>query len=241
MSVLLHCGSKQVTRQEVEAVPVPEYTDTWKPVPYADAIGYLYEQIEEHLGLSVRAEMYGLNKTGNQLFASLMLDTGDKGASLSMGLRQSYDKSLALGTVAGEHTFVCDNLCFSGEAFHVVRKNTVNVWGDFCRLVCEQVQKALSHYRDIRVQNDALKTVPCSLHHGYEILGVALGEGVLTSTQASVAFGDWQTPRYEEFSERNLHSLYNCTTEGLKKGTPGLLIDRHVKAHAFFQREIAQA
>ena len=239
MSIILHCGSKQVTRAEVEAVPVPEHTDTWKPVSYKAAIDFLFAQVAA-LGLEVRAEMYGLNKNGDQLFAMLSLDVGDKGHALSWGLRQSYNKSLALGNVAGEHTLVCDNLCFSGSAFKVVRKNTVNVWEDFCRLIEEQAKNALGHYKVIRAENDALKEVDCGLTRGFEILGVAMGNGVLTPTQATVAFGDWKTPRYEDFAERNLYSLYQCVTEGLKKGGPGLLIDRHVKAHAFMQ-EVAQA
>lgn len=239
MSIILHCGSKKVTRAEVEAVPVPEHTDSWKPVSYKAAIDFLFEQVKE-MGLDVRAEMYGLNKNGDQLFAMLSLDTGDKGHALSWGLRQSLNKSLALGSVAGEHTLVCDNLSFSGSAFKVVRKNTTNVWEDFKRLLSEQAKAALGHYRAIRAENDALKEIGCELTRGYEILGVALGEEVLTPHQATVAYADWQTPRYEDFSERTLYSLYNCMTEGLKKGAPGTLIDRHVKAHAYIQR-VAQA
>ena len=69
---------------------------------------------------------------------------------------------------------------------------------------------------------------------GYAALGTMFGHGILTPTQASVAFQDWREPRHEEFEDRNLWSLYNCVTEGLKKGPAGGIFSRHAKAHGFF-------
>jgi hypothetical protein len=230
---MMHCGGEVVTRKDVENIPVPEHTDTWKPVPYGDAISYLHEQADKRLGLPVRKEHYGLNKDGKQLFALLVLDTGSETGGLAIGHRGSYDKSLANACAVGKDVFVCDNLMFSGSAFVVVRKNTVNVWIDFTRMIATQLDNALGHYKKIEEQEAMLRGKPCNDRRGYAMLGVAYGEGILTSTQASVAFGDWKKPRHEQFTGRNLWSLYNCMTEGLKKGTPGRLLDRHTRAHDF--------
>jgi hypothetical protein len=129
---------------------------------------------------------------------------------------------------------VCDNLCFSGDAFRVIRRNTTNVWADFQRLVNEQVATALSSYEKLQHQTEAMKAKPCHKDRGYALLGVAIGRGLLTPHQASVAFGDWETPRHQEFSDRNIWSLYNAVTEGLKKGSPATVLDRHAKAHDYF-------
>jgi hypothetical protein len=231
---MLHCGSEQVTRQQVEAVPVPAHTQSWKPVSYADAIGYLYQQTERILGLEVESEQYGLNKNGDQMFALLTLKTDREDNGLSIGLRQSYNKSLSLGVAVGAQVFVCDNLCFSGDAFKVLRRNTVNVWSDFRALLTTQISNALGHYADVNAEVDHMRGIPCPERRGFAILGVAIGEGVLTPTQATVAYEDWKRPRHEDFAERNLYSLYNCATEGLKKGAPGRVLDRHARAHAFF-------
>jgi hypothetical protein len=85
-----------------------------------------------------------------------------------------------------------------------------------------------------------MREIPCNVRRGYALLGVALGEGVLTPTQASVAYQDWREPRHEEFSDRNLWSLYNCATEGLKKGQPGRLMDRHAKNHDYFTQFLGE-
>jgi hypothetical protein len=234
MSLILHCGSEATTLAQVLAVPVPEATDTWSPVAYGDAINFLKDTARERLGLEVKSESFGLNKAGLQMFGRITLDTGDSEKGLSIGMRQSYDKSLALGLVGGANVFVCDNLVFSGDAFKVVRRNTVNVWEDFQRLVNEQVGTAMQSFEKVQGEIEAMKAKPCHLDRGFALLGVAIGKGLMTPHQASVAFGDWSEPRHEEFSDRNVWGLYNAVTEGLKKGGPATVIDRHVKAHDYF-------
>jgi hypothetical protein len=232
--LMLHCGSEETKLADVLAVPVPEATDTWKPVAYGDAIDFVKDTALTRLGLDLKSESYGLNKNGSQLFARFTFDAGDERQGLAIGLRQSYNKSLANGLAAGGNVFVCDNLCFDGDAFKVIRKNTVNVWTDFRRLVIEQVDTALVSYGNLTDQIDRMRAIPCHEQRGYALLGVAIGKGLLTPNQSSVAFGDWHTARHEDFADRNLWSLYNCVTEGLKKGGPGSLLDRHAEAHSFF-------
>lgn len=234
-NVMLMCGGRAVTRQEVEAVPVPLATPTWRPVGYGLAIGLLQETIASKLGLPIKKESYGLNKAGDQLFALTTLDTGDPENGLSIGLRQSYNKSLALGVAVGAQVFVCDNLCFRGDAFSVIRKNTVNVLEDFKGLVEASVKASLIHYADISRDIAQFKSIPCDLPRGYELLGRAYGDGLLTTTQATIAFDDWRKPRHAEFSDRNIWGLYNATTEALKKGGTGDVIARHTEMHAFMK------
>ena len=223
-----------VTLEQLTAIPVPEYTRSWRPVPYRDAIDYVKLAAQRQLGLPVASESYGLSKDGQQMFGVITLDTGDNAQGLALGVRGSYNKTLANGLVAGAQLFVCDNLMFSGDAFKIVRKNTINVWADFRALVSSHIQDALGHYRNVIAQGEAMKAVPLPLARGYAVLGVALGEQVLTPTQANVAYGDWREPRHPEFAERSLWGLYQAVTEGLKKGAPGRLADRHTAAHGFF-------
>jgi len=236
--LLLHCGGISATRQDVDAVPVPPPTNTWRPVPYGQAIDFVHEAIKEQLNLPVSGEAYGLNNSGKQMFGVITLKTKNEETDLSIGMRQSYDKSLKLATAGGARVLVCDNLCFSGEAFTVLRKNTKNVWKDFCNLVRTQISKALDHYSDMEKDIEKLKGKSCPTRHGFEMLGVMLGEGILTAHQSSVAFREWREPSHERFQERNMYSLYNATTEGLKKGTPARIIDRHAAAHGFMMAAI---
>ena len=237
--LMLHCGSEAANLDQVKAVPVPQATDTWYPVAYGEAVDYMKAQAARVLGLEVESEGYGLNAKGDQMFALLTMKTDSTEGGLSIGMRQSYNKSLALATAVGRQVFVCDNLMFSGDAFQVIRKNTKNVWADFRRMVAAQLQGALGHYAQMEKDTALMKAMPCHLDRGFAVLGVALGKGLLTPTQATVAYGDWRKPRHEEFSDRNVWSLYNAVTEGLKKGAPARLLDRHAAANDFFMDRMA--
>ena len=194
----------------------------------------LHETVERRLGLELTHEEFALNKSGTQLFHVARFDHGTDEAGLAIGLRQSYDKSLALGVAAGAQVFVCDNLCFSGSDFRVMRKNTTNVWEDFRALIRAQVAHSLGAFDAMQVDFDKLKSVPCNLRRGFAYLGVLQGEGILKPNQATVAYSDWREARHEEFADRNLWGLYNAVTEGLKRGSARDVIDRYTNAHGWF-------
>jgi len=231
----------RTTRDEVFALQPPAHTDSWKPVAYQDAIEMLHGTVRRSLGLELTSEQYSLNKAGTQLFHVARFDHGTEESGLAIGLRQSYDKSLALGVVAGAQVFVCDNLCFRGSDFQIMRKNTTNVWDDFRSLIRAQVAHSLEAFDAMQVDFGALKSIPCNLRRGYAYLGVLQGEGILKPNQATIAYEDWREARHAEFAERNLWGLYNAVTEGLKKGAAGLTIERHVDAHDWFRGEAARS
>ena len=155
--LILHCGSEATTLEQVMAVPVPQATDSWNPVAYGDAIQFLKDTARERLGLTVKSESFGLNKSGHQMFGRITLDTGDAEKGLSIGMRQSYDKSLALGLVGGANVFVCDNLCFSGEV-SVVRKHTSRIM--------EQIESRPSTEDGVNSDDVYLKTADISVSRG---------------------------------------------------------------------------
>ena len=223
-----------VSLDQLSSITVPQNTRTHHPLPYADAVGYIKAAAQRALGLPIASEEYGTSKDGMQAFAAITLDTGDRDSGLVLGWRGSYNKTLSNMFAAGPQLWVCDNLMIGGDAVKVLRKNTLNVWADFRALVNASIGDSLDHYRRTLSQADAMKAVNLPKERGYAVLGVALGNAVLTPTQANVAFGDWREPRHEEFNQRTLFGLYQAVTEGLKKGAPGRLIDRHVKAHEFF-------
>ncbi len=238
MSLMLHCDSEETTRAMVEAIPTPSRTGRYNPVGYADALAILEDTVKAVLGLELLSETYGLNQKGNQLFAHFIFDADDTDGGLAVGLRQSLNKTLALGTVVGKGVFVCDNLLLCGE-LKVVRKNTTNVYRDYRTQLSAQLEDAMQHYKALNHELDAWKTTHISEREGYQLLGVAMGKArVLSAQQGSIALKDWETPRHSEFSERNAYNLYQCVTEGLKKGAPGRMAERHLAARAFMQNEV---
>tara|TARA_R100000808_G_C2141273_1_gene149057 strand:- start:977 stop:1825 length:849 start_codon:yes stop_codon:yes gene_type:complete len=226
----------RVGLDEVLAVPMPEATKSYKPVSNGELINWLHHQIDSYLpGVGIRQEKYGLSRKDQQMFGVITLDMGESQKGLAIGVRNSYDKSLSIGVAMGAQVFVCDNLCFSGDDLTFMRKHTLNAEGDVKSKIGAVLQRSEVVYQRIGRECEAMKGIGVDLNRGYELIGIAGGHGVITSHQQNIVYRDWRTPRHEDFAERNLWSLYNCFTEGLKKGPAGGIMDRHAEAHQFFR------
>jgi hypothetical protein len=237
---MLHCGAERVDFAGICAVAPPRRTRSYCPVPNGDLVGKLKHEIQRH-GLTIIKEEYGLSKDGQQLFGVLTIDTGNPAHPMVIGFRNSYNKTLSITIVIGTQVFVCDNLCISGNGQKALRKHTVNVWRDVVALLERAMREALGHYDEMNRQLEALRALPCHLDLGYDLIGRALGHKVLLPQQATVALNDWREPRHQEFADRNMYSLYNCFTEGLKRGRMAALSDRHIVAHDFFEHLVPAA
>ena len=115
-SLILHRGGWDATKADLAAVPVPEETDSYVPVPYARFV----EEIELHaprLRLTIESASFALARSGQQMFGVLNLEAPgpDGDYAFALGLRNSYDHSFSLGLVAGVRVFICDNLAFYGR------------------------------------------------------------------------------------------------------------------------------
>ena len=232
--LMLHCGGAPATRDQVLQVEVPKSTRSYQAVPHGDLIDMILDRTKTVLGVEPETEGYGLNREGQQLFGVMRFPSVNPDHGMSIGFRNSYDKSISVGIASGASVFVCDNMCFSGESVSIVRKHTVNVWRDVLVKVDEALESAPAHYERMQHDIECMKDIYIHEDKGFEVLGRAFGHGILTSRQANVAFGDWKNPRHVDFSPLNAWSLYNCVTEGLKRGDAGGSITRHANAHQFF-------
>jgi len=265
MSLSIERG-RRVTRDQVCAVETPEATDTYKPIPYEQILQSIESGIERKLQKEIHKAEYGLSQKDKQLFAVYTLkgENGEHGPAI--GARQSLNKSIAPAVAGGLGVFVCDNLCFSGDSFKFIRKNTKNVWEDWLALLDESLELVPGWYESMTQDMAVLKAIPCSLERGWEIIGHAQHggnrvedtrcpkdwphtekwekgkshhwENVLAPQQATIVSRDWVNPRYAEFSPRNLWSLYNDFTEAVKVGPAGQRIQRQTAVHSYFSNVI---
>ena len=110
-----HCGAELVTKGDLELIPAPPNTATWFPVRHCDVL----EAVEETLdaaNFSIKSCSFSISKERQRFFGVLDLQSElADGVSLSVGIRNSNDKSFPIGFCIGNRTFVCDNLSFSSE------------------------------------------------------------------------------------------------------------------------------
>jgi hypothetical protein len=99
-TLIAHCGTTKVSRDELKMIPVPESTRTFKPIPHCEIVEALVETLSfRHIGV-VRDE-YAVSPDWMRMFGVMDLEAGFTVCRFSVGLPNSADKSMRLGIVVG--------------------------------------------------------------------------------------------------------------------------------------------
>ena len=238
-TLVVHRGGWEATKADLACVPVPEPTESYHPVPYSRFI----EEVELHIprfGLSVRSSQFALAREGGQMFGVLTCSNGtpDRDYALAIGVRNSYDRSLAVGLTLGSRVFCCDNLAFSGEVT-MHRKHTVNVFRDLPDLI----YRMLSQMAAMRTRTDGEITAmkdrelrPAAAHH---LMVEAIRANVLPASRLPKVIEAWEEPRHAEFSPRTAWSLFNAFTEVAKTSPPRAQMEGSLRLSSLFRRELS--
>jgi len=239
--LMLHCGAKTTTRNEVRNVQTPDprlmgHSKRYASLPYEDMLQMIEGAIERRIGGKIIGEQYGLNMDGHQLFGTFTVDVGDKEKGLVIGFRSSHNRTFAAGVCGGTSVFVCDNLCFSGQAFTAVRKHTVNIVSDFADILDTGMTAIPLTFEKMNADYKIMKEVPVDERRGAEILGRNVYDKVLKPQQHSKAMEAWRG-NLNDFG-RSMWGVYNAATEGAKRGAANTVMSNRIKLHDWFCDEL---
>ena len=239
MTLIIHRGGWEATKADLAAVPVPEPTESYYPVPY----GRFVEEVELHVprfGLKIQSEQFALAKGGNQMFGVLTCSNGHgpRDYALAIGLRSSLDRTLAVGMTSGSRVTCCDNLAFSGEVM-MHRKHTVNVFRDLPDLI----YRMLSQVSSMRERTDgeiaAMKVRELPPAHAHHLMVEAIRANVLPASRLPKVIEAWEEPKHEEFAPRTAWSLFNAFTEVQKGAPPRAQMEGSLRLSTLFRRELS--
>lgn len=216
--LMLHCGGQVKTREEVFAVPVPEATGTYVPLPFESFITSIEKQLLVE-GIRVVGEQFALSHNGMRLFGLLGLEMPGYNSTLYrsvLGLRNSYDKSFSTGVCIGASVFVCDNLSFNGEV-SFARKHTANLLRDLSWLLTETVCRLPGKFRAQATTFDAYQNTDLSDAKAHDLVIRLVDEGALNVGDIRTVLREWRQPKHAEFAERKTGwRLFNAATEAIK-------------------------
>jgi len=230
----LHCGAELVELNSLKNIPLPEETRTYKPVPHYDLVMNTMNSGDIFLkpqGYELESTNFGLGRKGNHMFFTL--NYGREGAQngLTIGGRNSYDKTTSIGLAAGMHVFVCDNLMFSGDQVTYLRKHTGNVMDDMEIILMRIMKNADWEWQQMTKISNEMEKHYLSSSDAYRWMGLLYGNGVLTPRQLPIVKDNWNKPQHEVFKDKNMWSFYNACTEALKTSPPNQMLNRHIKLH----------
>jgi hypothetical protein len=210
-ALVLHCGAREVTREELVRVPTPAATETWFPVAHDTCVSTVQKSLVD-AGFVIRQLRFGLARSDARMFATVDLDSPlATGVSLSVGIRNSLDKSLPLGFVAGSRVFVCDNLAFRSEMV-VKRKHTRFGHERFGEAICQAIKNLVQFRTHESERIRRLQHADIDDRWAESFMLRAYERQLVSHRALPGVIREWRSPSYEEFQDRTAWALLNAFT-----------------------------
>lgn len=226
---LSHRASRLVTLDEMEAIPAPEGTETWRPVQHRQVVEAIHSATIAK-GLSIASEEYSVTHDDKRLFGILKLRENRAGSEWSrcIGIRTGNDKIVALGIAIGVSVFVCDNGCFTGERIYK-RRHTAAF--DLESVMNSAFDGIDTRFDSFETRLNSLKGEPVSRDEAAGIVVSVAEQGGIRAIDILPVLNEFEKPRHEEFAEPTRWSLLNAFTEISKL--------YHPRRYHTFQRVLA--
>jgi hypothetical protein len=217
--LMLHCGGQLTPRREVFAVPAPTATATYTPLSYESFLVRLEKQLAVE-GIRINEEHLALAKQGQRLFGLLGLSLPDCAATdygCVLGLRTSYDRSLANGICIGAAVFVCDNLSFRGEVTFE-RKHTRGMLRDLSWMITETVSTLPTRFAAQSKTFEAYKRRELRDRDAHDLAVQFWDADAIGTLEIPRLIKEWREPRQPVFAEtpKTVWRLFNAATEIMK-------------------------
>ncbi len=221
-------NQKEIIEETLFAVPVPEKTHSYQPVAHAILVSAIKEKLYKH-DMRIEKTHYTSNGNASQMFGVMNIARGNGEQLMNIGFRNSYDKSLAVGLVAGATVIVCSNLMFKGD-IKTLRKHTTGVFNDLDNIVESVVLGAAEQFDRIQIDSEKMKLVELTKKQMAEIAGrLFINENLINSTQMGIIKREINFS--DEFTDPSLWTLYNHFTESLKVTAPALRMQKQIAVH----------
>lgn len=201
--------------EEVRAIPAPAFTDSWHPISHGQLLDTVNGLLESR-GLKVWKEEFGLvgdNKERMFAVLDLWLPEGlyRPDLTMSIGLRNSIDKTLAAAAAIGNRVFVCDNLSFSGEVVFS-RKHTETIEQELPVMIGEALDAFVGKYKKDTEYFEEWKKIELSIPQASDFVCQLAFSGALHQNGILEVRKNFIDPPYPEFKEKNVWSLFNALT-----------------------------
>lgn len=250
-----------VTMEQAFAIPVPEATRTYTPVPNEELWNML-SRTAELKGLKLGVPQMGVAHKGQRLFGVADItnqDHLDDEVRLIIGFRNSYDKTLSVGVCFGSKVFVCDNMCFSGYTSEgedavgqVHKRHHSDVW-DGLQVKLEEAMSKFDVFKSYQTKfYNRLKENELTDAEAHDLIIQSVRAEAITAKDCMTVANEWafqsngptnqaeQDNYHPEFAPRNAWSLFNAYTEvhkGFQAKNPFGANVRSIKMNDFFHSQ----
>jgi len=205
-----------VSHDKLRKIKTPGDTPTWKPVAHHDIFESFAKLLQRRKFKLIDAK-HTLSHEGRRYFGVINIARASDDFHLSVGIRNSHDKFLAAGAVAGSRVVVCSNLVFSGE-HKFTERHIGDVRGKLDAHVGGIIDQLVTDYdvQDLRFASYQEREVTEAEANDFFIRSI--DAGVVAASDLPHVIKQWRTPDHPEFAAdgKTAWRLFNAYTDFFK-------------------------
>ena len=219
-------GGSGATEEQVRATVTPAETRSHVPLPHGEFLdmvhstlgGFGWDITEQRFALE-RGKIDDVQHDTARLFGVLKIQRGDveigEDYRLAIGIRNSHDKTMSAGMVAGLVVMVCSNLDFMGD-FKTSHKHSVNVRDVLPSRLNGLAGEIGTAHTDHTRLIESYKRTSLGDTVVHDLLVRLCDARAFPWAYAPKILKEYRNPRHEEFEKPTLWGFNNATTEILK-------------------------
>lgn len=213
-TLIAHVDTNKVTREELALLPMPEGTETFKPVHHMELVNSI-EAVLMARRISIVNESFAVRADGSRLFGTFDLSLEGVGESCgALGFRTGNDRTMKLQMIAGLRVFVCDNMSFAGDSIILNRKHSKGL--DLLPELMGAVGKYTVRYEAMRAVIVELTQTTITDTEAKATIFDAFNSHLMPGKYMEGVAKAYFEPLHEEFEPRTAWSLHNAFTEVAK-------------------------
>ena len=221
----------------------PAPTNSFRPIDHHVFASLVLKQLQD-MGFNITDTQFAVSidakgkLTGDKMFGVLKLADSfheDPSYSPAIGIRSSWDKSMAPQMIGGGNVFVCDNLAFSGEHDLLYSRQTSGK--SLVVDILRATHKVPGHFLSLNKDMQQMRSRIISRSSASEIILDAANKDVIPHSITVSIFQEYLNPSFEgpDFTGRHLWSLNNAFTHCAKSLSQNARFTMLMKTGAMFK------
>lgn len=226
------------TKELLLSTPLPEQTNTYKPISHEQLIDLTLSGIEKS-GFKLETELYSSAQEGNIANGRYTIsNVADNEMKLQIGWQNSYNKQLTLKFALGTQIIICQNGMVSGDFGAFKKKHVGEIQTFTPQAITDYIKSAEEAFKRIQIEREAMKQVEVDKRVISELIGrLYIEEELIQSTQLNIIQRELKKPTHNYGAQGSLWELYQFTTFSMKEIHPRLWMENHMDVHKFFTEQ----
>ena len=231
---------KNVTKDYLVNVPLPNHADTYTVISYQSVIDYAYAELAAQ-GFGIVDEEYRCTLDGQiaQGIYKLQYNT-DPEMCIMFTWTNSYNKQIKFKCAIGGYVNANGTVMLLGEIGTYVRKHSGTADADTIASMKSQIANADMYYTQLLKDKDRMKEINISSKRQSELLGILFAEyEILNTEQASIVKQQMNKPSFfYNGGNDTMWAFYNHVTYSLQQSHPRSWMEDQRMLHWVITNEV---